>query len=122
MTAHDWKHLTAIDEGDSISASKTFRRYGIPAVNQIVVVDARGIVRYDGGRPTHTDGPMAIAKQLGVKGPGDEATPEEMRNGGIAILTYMYSKEIDAALQVSDAISKPDKPESQTTNSDRSKR
>lgn len=99
MKKHDWDHLTAIDRGASIPESATFRKYGVPAVNQIVVVDANGIVRYNGHKPTQTEGPAAIARKLGVKGPGDNATPEEMREGGIAILTHMYGKEIEAALK-----------------------
>jgi thiol-disulfide isomerase/thioredoxin len=98
MKSHDWQHLTAVDQGKSIPDSITFRRYGVPAVNQIVVIDPDGVVRYNGDLPTQTDGPVSIAKKLGVKGPGDDATEEEMREGGIAILTYMYGKEIEAAL------------------------
>lgn len=99
MKKHDWEHVTAIDEGESIPDSATFRRYGVPAVNQIVVIDPNGIVRYNGHETTQTDGPVAIARELGVKGPGDEATPEEMREGGIAILLHMYGEEIEATLK-----------------------
>ncbi len=99
MKAHDWQHLTAIDQGNSTPDSVTFRRYGIPAVNQIVVIDPEGVVKYNGDRPTQTNGPVVIARKLGVKGPGDEGTAEEIRAGGIAILTYMYGKEIEAALK-----------------------
>lgn len=99
MKKHDWEHLTAIDRGDSIPDSATFKTYGVPAVNQIVVIDPNGVVRYNGHKPTQTDGPVAIARELGVKGPGDKATPEEMREGGIAIFLHMYGKEIEAALK-----------------------
>lgn len=99
MKKHDWEHLTAIDKGESIPDSATFKNYGVPAVNQIVVIDPNGVVRYNGHKPTQTDGPVAIARELGVKGPGDKATPEEMRKGGIAIFLHMYGKEIEAALK-----------------------
>jgi len=99
MKKHDWEHVTAIDKGESRPDSATFKTYGVPAVNQIVVIDPNGVVRYNGHKPTQTDGPVAIARELGVKGPGDKATPEEMREGGIAIFLHMYGKEIEAALK-----------------------
>ena len=99
MKKYDWEHVTAIDKGESIPDSATFKTYGVPAVNQIVVIDPNGVVRYNGHKPTQTDGPVAIARELGVKGPGDKATPEEMREGGIAIFLHMYGKEIEAALK-----------------------
>lgn len=99
MKKYDWEHLTAIDRGASIPESATFRKYGVSAVNQIVVIDPKGVVRYNGHRPTQTEGPVAIARELGVKGPGDKATPEEMQEGAIAILTHMYGKEIEAAFE-----------------------
>ncbi|XZE52549.1 TlpA disulfide reductase family protein [Planctomycetaceae bacterium SH139] len=99
MKKHDWEHVTAIDKGESIPDSATFTTYGVPAVNQIVVIGPDGVVRYNGHKTTQTDGPVAIARELGVKGPGDEASPEEMREGGIAILLHMYGKEIEATLQ-----------------------
>ena len=99
MKKYDWEHVTAIDKGEAIPESATFKTYGVPAVNQIVVIDPNGVVRYNGHKPTQTDGPVAIARELGVKGPGDKATPEEMREGGIAIFLHMYGKEIEAALK-----------------------
>lgn len=99
MKKHDWEHVTAIDKGESIPESGTFTTYGVPAVNQIVVIDPNGVVRYNGHKPTQTDGPVAIARELGVKGPVDKATAKEMLEGGIAIFIHMYGKEIEAALK-----------------------
>ncbi|TWU39529.1 TlpA disulfide reductase family protein [Novipirellula artificiosorum] len=99
MKKHNWEHLTGIDEGVAIADSVTFRRYGISAVNQIVVVNAEGAVTYNGGKPTQSAGPVEIARQLGVKGPGEESTEQEAQDGGIAIMTHMYDKEIEAALR-----------------------
>lgn len=99
MKKHEWEHLTGIDQGDSIADSVTFRRYGIPAVNQIVILNAEGAVAYNGGKTTQTAGPVEIARQLGVKGPGEEATEKESRDGWIAIMKHMYGKEIEAALR-----------------------
>ena len=97
MQKHDWMHVTAIDRGKETAESATFLRYGVTAVNQIVVIGPDGRVAYNGLAPTQTDGPQAIARLLGVTGPEDETDGDERLEDGIKVLMYMYGKEIEAA-------------------------
>lgn len=105
LEQHDWPHLTAIDGGETRPDSATYRRYGVSAVNQAVVIDAAGRVAFNGRDfsyigPKGPEGLQRIAKKLGVKSPlADDASEDEQRESFLEIFTYIYSTEIDAALK-----------------------
>jgi thiol-disulfide isomerase/thioredoxin len=104
LDEHDWPHLTAIDAGETRPDSATYRRYGVSAVNQVVVIDPAGRVAFNGRDfsyigPKGPAGLQRIAKKLGVKSPlADDASEDEQRESFLKIFTHIYSTEIDAAL------------------------
>jgi len=105
LKEHDWPHLTAIDAGEARPDSETYQRYGVSAVNQVVVIDPTGRIAFNGRDSSHLDlkGPQPlkrIAEKLGVKSSlADDASEDEQRAGFLKIFTHVYSTEIDAAFK-----------------------
>jgi len=92
-----WEQVTAIDEGASIPESSTFRKYGISAVDQIVVITRTGLVHCNGtSKYMEGSSPFEMEEKLGLK---KASSKEEQLENGMAILEYVYSNEIDDALK-----------------------
>ena len=96
MKKHKWEQLTALDKGDSIQESSTFRSYGVSGVDQIVVISRTGVIQYNGGESKHLEGnPMEMEAKLGLK---KATSRKEALENALKVFEHVYSKEIDDAL------------------------
>jgi thiol-disulfide isomerase/thioredoxin len=105
LKQQDWDLTVGLDSGDDIVTGETVRRYSIQGYPSVIVVDRSGVVAFSSDdvpkdREAFMRDMEAMAKSAGLPWPIDkDATEEEAMERMTQLQVFMFSREIDEALE-----------------------